>query len=87
MILKDFEWQCQIQKMEDLPNINELLDLLQTFIIKIKIRKMNCKIFAIDTESVGVGPNNQSALARVSIVDYQGEKVLDLYCKPSEPVS
>ena len=48
---------------------------------------MNCEVYAIDTESVGVGPNKVSALARVSIVDYQGNKVLDLFCKPSDPVS
>ena len=48
---------------------------------------MNSEIYAIDTESVGVGPYNEGALARGSIVDYQGKKVLDIYCRPSEPVS
>ena len=48
---------------------------------------MNCEVYAIDTESVGVGPEKVSALARVSIVNYQGKIVLDLFCKPSQPVS
>ena len=48
---------------------------------------MNFETYAIDTESVGVGPNKESALARVSIVDWQGKKVLDLFCRPNEPVS
>ena len=47
---------------------------------------MNCKLYAIDTKSIGVGPNKESALARVSIVDYYGQKVEDLFCRPSEPV-
>ena len=49
---------------------------------------MNCEVYAIDTESVGVGPNGSiSALARVSIVNYQGNVILDRFCRPSEPVS
>ena len=49
---------------------------------------MNCEVYAIDTESVGVGPNGSiSRLARVSIVNYQGKVILDRFCRPSEPVS
>lgn len=45
------------------------------------------KIYAIDTESVGVGPKKTSSLARVTIVNETGAVVLDAFCKPSYPVS
>lgn len=60
---------------------------IKTMIITFSKVTMSPKIFAIDTESVGVGSNNTSALARVSIVDAKGEKVFDAYCKPWKPVS
>ncbi|KIX04277.1 uncharacterized protein Z518_05144 [Rhinocladiella mackenziei CBS 650.93] len=44
---------------------------------------------AIDCEMVGVGPNpdRESALARVSIVNYNGEQVYDSYVVPLETVT
>ncbi|KAL2853439.1 hypothetical protein BJY01DRAFT_232210 [Aspergillus pseudoustus] len=47
------------------------------------------KYVAIDCEMVGVGPNpdNDSALARVSIVDYNGDQVYDSYVRPKEMVT
>ncbi|EFP74512.2 uncharacterized protein PGTG_00468 [Puccinia graminis f. sp. tritici CRL 75-36-700-3] len=43
---------------------------------------------AIDCEMVGVGPNGSvSALARVSIVDFHGNVLLDQYVKPTQPVT
>ncbi|OAV86828.1 hypothetical protein PTTG_04709 [Puccinia triticina 1-1 BBBD Race 1] len=43
---------------------------------------------AIDCEMVGVGPNGSvSALARVSIVDFHGNVLLDEYVKPTQPVT
>ncbi|OJJ47963.1 hypothetical protein ASPZODRAFT_158807 [Penicilliopsis zonata CBS 506.65] len=44
---------------------------------------------AMDCEMVGVGPNpdNDSALARVSIVNYNGEQVYDSYVRPKEMVT
>lgn len=47
------------------------------------------KFVAIDCEMVGVGPNpsRESALARVSIVNYNGEQVYDSYVKPQETVT
>jgi RNA exonuclease 4 len=37
---------------------------------------------------VGVGPNGaESALARVSIVNYSGGVVLDEYVRPQEPIT
>lgn len=44
---------------------------------------------AIDCEMVGVGPNpdRESALARVSVVNYNGEQVYDSYVLPKEPVT
>lgn len=46
------------------------------------------KYVAIDCEFVGVGPEGkESALARVSIVNFYGNLVLDLYVKPKEFVT
>ncbi|EHY59345.1 3'-5' exonuclease [Exophiala dermatitidis] len=47
------------------------------------------KYVAIDCEMVGVGPNpgRQSALARVSIVNYNGDQVYDSYVIPVETVT
>ncbi|KAL2002942.1 hypothetical protein VTN02DRAFT_5475 [Thermoascus thermophilus] len=47
------------------------------------------KYVAIDCEMVGVGPDpdNDSALARVSIVNYNGDQVYDSYVKPKEKVT
>lgn len=44
--------------------------------------------FAVDCEMVGVGPNGtESALARVSIVNFANEIVLDTYVKVDQPVT
>lgn len=46
------------------------------------------KYLAIDCEMVGVGPaGSQSVLARVSIVNYYGNLILDQYVKPKEKVT
>ncbi|KAI8645434.1 ribonuclease H-like domain-containing protein [Parasitella parasitica] len=46
------------------------------------------KYVAIDCEMVGVGPDGaDSALARVSIVNYNGALLLDCYVKPQEKVT
>ncbi|KFH42083.1 RNA exonuclease-like protein [Hapsidospora chrysogenum ATCC 11550] len=46
------------------------------------------KYVAIDCEMVGVGPGGyESALARVSIVDFHGNQVYDSYVKPKERVT
>ncbi|VUC20156.1 unnamed protein product [Clonostachys rosea] len=46
------------------------------------------KYVAIDCEMVGVGPGGyESALARVSIVDFHGKQVYDSYVKPKERVT
>ncbi|EXJ94435.1 hypothetical protein A1O1_02831 [Capronia coronata CBS 617.96] len=47
------------------------------------------KYVAIDCEMVGVGPNpdRESALARVSIVNYNGDQVYDSYVIPVETVT
>lgn len=47
------------------------------------------KYIAIDCEMVGVGPNpeKESALARVSIVNYHGHQVYDSFVLPKEPVT
>ncbi|KAF4337679.1 RNA exonuclease 4 [Fusarium beomiforme] len=46
------------------------------------------KYIAIDCEMVGVGPGGyESALARVSIVDFHGVQIYDSYVKPKEKVT
>ncbi|KAF5026311.1 hypothetical protein F66182_1603 [Fusarium sp. NRRL 66182] len=46
------------------------------------------KYIAIDCEMVGVGPGgHESALARVSIVDFHGQQIYDSYVKPKEKVT
>lgn len=47
------------------------------------------KYIAIDCEMVGVGPppHLESALARVSVVNYNAEQVYDSYVKPQEEVT
>jgi len=46
------------------------------------------KYVAIDCEMVGVGPRGSiSALARVSVVDFHGNVLLDSYVKPTQPVT
>ncbi|KAL8698341.1 MAG: hypothetical protein Q9224_001896 [Gallowayella concinna] len=47
------------------------------------------KYISIDCEMVGVGPtpDNESALARVSIVNYHGDQIYDSFVKPKEAVT
>ncbi|WEW57779.1 3'-5' exonuclease [Emydomyces testavorans] len=47
------------------------------------------KFVAIDCEMVGVGPNpdRDSALARVSLVNYNGDQVYDSFVKPKQRVT
>ena len=48
---------------------------------------MNDKCVAIDCEMVGVGyMGHESALARVSIVNYYGETLIDKYVKPRREI-
>ena len=47
------------------------------------------RYIAVDCEMVGVGPDpdNESTLARVSIVNYHGHQVYDSFVLPKEPVT
>ncbi|PSK37664.1 hypothetical protein C7M61_003371 [Candidozyma pseudohaemuli] len=45
------------------------------------------KFVAIDCEFVGIGDNDESALARVSIVNYYGVLLLDTFVKPQGRVT
>ncbi|KAJ5874409.1 RNA exonuclease 4 [Penicillium soppii] len=47
------------------------------------------KYIAMDCEMVGVGPNpdNDSALARVSVVNFNGDQIYDSYVRPKEMVT
>ena len=45
-------------------------------------------VLSLDCEMVGVGPDGtRSALARVCIVNEQGNVLLDVHCKPKERVT
>ncbi|XP_046842099.1 apoptosis-enhancing nuclease-like [Xenia sp. Carnegie-2017] len=45
------------------------------------------KCLALDCEMVGVGHCYSNALARCSLVNYNGEVVVDVYVKPGQPVT
>jgi len=46
------------------------------------------KYLAMDCEMVGVGPDGkESALARVSLVNWHGEAILDQHVMPTEPIT
>ena len=47
------------------------------------------KYIAVDCEMVGVGPtpNTDSALARISIVNYHGDQIYDSFVKPKEAIT
>lgn len=55
----------------------------------LSVRAEAGKYIAVDCEMVGVGPDpdNDSALARVSIVNYHGHQLYDSYVSPKEPVT
>jgi len=57
----------------------------QSCCIEEKIRQR--KIVALDCEFVGVGIKKTSALGRCSIVDYDGNILLDVYSRPNEPIT
>lgn len=44
-------------------------------------------LVAIDCEMVGVGPEKKSALARCSIINYDGNVVFDNFIKPEEEIT
>lgn len=44
-------------------------------------------VLAIDCEMVGVGEDKKSALARCSIVDYDGKVIYDSYVKPEDIIT
>ncbi|PLW30727.1 hypothetical protein PCASD_18441 [Puccinia coronata f. sp. avenae] len=72
------------------PTSQKLLDILQKNSRQPASSKQTevGKYLAIDCEMVGVGPREaeESALARVSIVNYYGNVVLDTYVQPKEKV-
>ncbi|CAG8503916.1 9976_t:CDS:2, partial [Ambispora leptoticha] len=50
--------------------------------------KRGVKIYAIDCEMVGIGPGGaQSSLARVSLVNFNGDTVFDEFVRPNQPVT
>ncbi|CAG8583442.1 8783_t:CDS:2 [Ambispora leptoticha] len=52
------------------------------------ISSTDSKYLALDCEMVGIGERGiESALARVSIVDFECNRVLDEYVKPEQPIT
>ncbi|PHH55585.1 RNA exonuclease 4 [Ceratocystis fimbriata CBS 114723] len=45
------------------------------------------KYVAIDCEMVGIGPSRESALARISMVDFHGRQIYDSYVRPKGKVT
>ena len=60
---------------------------LDTVLKELHLPSMNpLDYIAIDCEMVGVAPRNQSALAEVSLVDFNGKTIYHEYVKPNKPV-
>lgn len=49
--------------------------------------KVKGQVVALDCEMVGVGRNDESRLARVCVINYDGHVLLDSYCKPTEKIT
>lgn len=85
----------KVEKNRDLPKAED--DALSKLEAKVELENASRSEFksnevgkyvAIDCEFVGVGPEGkESALARVSIVNYFGNVVLDHFVKPEETVT
>jgi RNA exonuclease 4 len=96
---KDKLWFAEDVDEDTLKNVYTPKETSQQQKLKKKsiVAKMNAvsgdaaklgKYVAIDCEMVGVGPDGiDSALARVSIVNYNGAVLLDCYVKPQEKVT
>lgn len=54
--------------------------------VKSNVTKVSRPV-ALDCEMVGVGDEKTSALARCSIVDYEGDVLYDVYVKPNKPIT
>lgn len=92
-------WFADDIDQNDLKNVYGKKDTPQEQKLKKKtiLAKMNAvsgdqarlgKFVAIDCEMVGVGPDGtDSALARVSLVNFHGAVLLDCYVKPQEAVT
>lgn len=58
--------------------------------VTVNINSKASKVFrpvALDCEMVGVGDEKASALARCSVVDYEGDVLYDVYVKPDQPIT
>ena len=55
--------------------------------IEVKTAAELTSCLALDCEMVGVGIYRSTALARCSVVNYNGDVVCDLYVKPEQPVT
>ncbi|KAI7873460.1 exonuclease [Mucor mucedo] len=96
---KDELWFGEDVDEDDLKNVYAHKETPQEQKLKKKslVAKMNAvtgdqarlgKYVAIDCEMVGVGPEGtDSALARVSLVNFHGAVLLDIYVKPQEKVT
>lgn len=51
------------------------------------VNEKKTKIIAIDCEMVGVGPEKKSALARCSMVNYDGSVIYDTFVKPKDKIT
>jgi len=67
----------------DLPSVTELETRRMASIASTK----NVKVLGIDCEMVGVGTNMESRLARVCVINFEGEILMDKYCRPKERIT
>lgn len=82
-------WLKLQQEMKSTDSSKNALSTAKTIPLSTKKKDANArKYVAIDCEMVGIGSDGvNSALARVSVVDYEGEVLLDEYVKPKQRVT
>ncbi|ORY28641.1 ribonuclease H-like domain-containing protein [Naematelia encephala] len=72
----------------DAPLVNELRSMVSGHLALSEGKRAPGNYIAIDCEMVGLGPlGSESALARVSIVNYHGHTLLDTFVAPRERVT
>lgn len=94
---KSFTPNTRVNNTKKNKNTNNMIENLSKRINKLNINNSINSLYlpssnpndyiAIDCEMVGVGPRKQSALAEVSLVNFDGKTIYHEYVKPDSPVT